>query len=69
MAFIKQNVKVSDLRNGDTIELDGKLETVSRSYIKNNELFGYTYKGDPFLNGVTRVVFRVPVFGGGFRYE
>jgi len=69
MAFIKKTVKVSDLRNGDTVEVFGRLETVSRTHIKHNPLFGYTYKGTPFLNGITKVVFKVPVAGGGFRYE
>jgi hypothetical protein len=69
MAFIKKTVKVGDLRNGDTVEVGGKLETVSRFHIKYNELFGYTYKGDPFLSGITKVVFKVPIAGGGFRYE
>ena len=65
---IKKIVKVSDLRNGDTVEIGNELETVSRAHIKNNE-FGHTYKGDPFLSGITKVVFKVPVAGGGFRYE
>ena len=69
MAFINQVVKVSELRHGDTVEVGGKLETVSRTHIKHNELFGYTYKGDPFLSGITKVVFKVPIAGGGFRYE
>jgi len=68
MACIKKTVKVSDIRNGDTVEVGGKLETVSRANIKHNE-FGYTYKGDPFLSGITKVVFKVPIAGGGFRYE
>lgn len=69
MDFIKKTVKVSDLRNGDTVEVGNRLETVSRAHIKHNELFGYTYKGDQFLSGITKVVFKVPIAGGGFRYE
>ena len=69
MALIKKIVKVSDLMNGDTVEVENKLETVSRVHIKHNELFGYTYKGDPFLSGITKVVFKVPIANGRFRYE
>lgn len=69
MAFIKKTVKVDDLKHGDTVEIENRLETVSRVHIKHNELFGYTYKGDPFLSGITKVVFKVPIAGGGFRYE
>ena len=69
MALIKKIVKVSDLMHGDTVEVENKLETVSRAHIKHNELFGYTYKGDPFLSGITKVVFKVPIANGRFRYE
>lgn len=69
MAFIKKTVNVANLRNGDTVEIENKLETVARVHIKHNELFGYTYKDDPFLSGITKVVFKVPIAGGGFRYE
>ena len=69
MTLIKKIVKVSDLMHGDTVEFENELETVSRSHIKHNELFGYTYKGDPFLSGITKVIFKVPIANGRFRYE
>ena len=69
MAFIKKTVKVDDRKHGDTVEIENRLATVSRVHIKHNELFGYAYKGEPFLSGIAKVVFKVPIAGGGFRYE
>lgn len=65
---IRKTVKVSELKHGDTVEIDGNLKTVSREHIKHNELFGYTFQGDPYLLGITKVTFKVPT-AFGFRFE
>ena len=66
--MIRKLIKVSDLKNGYTVEIDGKIETVGAKYLKLCSFMGWTYKGDPFREGITRVVFKVPI-KGGFRYE
>tara|TARA_X000001382_G_scaffold121768_1_gene104293 strand:- start:137 stop:349 length:213 start_codon:yes stop_codon:yes gene_type:complete len=65
--LIKKAVPVADLKNGDTVEINGKLETVSRSHLKRG-FTGRTYKGDPHKNGILKVTFKVQV-SNGFRYE
>jgi hypothetical protein len=65
---IKTTVKVSELKHGDTVEIDGNLKTVSRDHLKKDELFGYTFQGDPHRDGITKVVFKVPT-AFGFRFE
>lgn len=69
MSQIKSVVKISELRHGDTVEVGNNLETVDKKNIKHCTLFGHTYKGSPFFHGITKVVFRVPIVGGMFRYE
>lgn len=65
--MVRKLVQVSDLKKGDTVEVDGKLETVGINYLKRCSFMGWTYKGNPFRDGINRVVFKVPV-KGGFRY-
>lgn len=64
---IKKTVPVSTLKAGDTVEIDGKLETVSRHHLKKG-FTGDTYKGSPYRNGITKIVFKVPV-ANGYRYQ
>lgn len=66
--IVRELIKVSDLKKGYTVEVDGRLETVIIRYVKHCSFMGWTYKGDPFREGITRVVFKVPI-RGGFRYE
>ena len=65
--LIRKTVPVADLQNGDTVEISGKLETVSRSHLKRG-FHGHTYKGDPDKNGIVKVTFKV-LSANGFRYE
>jgi hypothetical protein len=62
----KAVVMVVDLKHGDTVQINGELETVSRNHLKRG-FTGWTYKGDPHPNGITKVTFVVPT-GKGVRY-
>lgn len=68
MSRIVDLVEVRDLRHGDTVEINGSLETVSAKNIKRGSFMGWTYKGDPHRHGIKRVRFVVPT-AGGFRIE
>lgn len=48
---------VSELQNGDTVEVNGSLETVSWKHIKRG-FTGVTYKGDPHHSGIIKVIFK-----------
>lgn len=61
--ILKSVVSVYDLKHGDTVELDGKLETVSRNHLGHG-FMGYTYKGDTHRNGIVKIVFKVPTASG-----
>lgn len=61
--IIRENVKVSDLKNGDTVEVNGKLETVNYHHLKNGPI-GATCKGDPHRLGICKVTFKVPTAFG-----
>jgi hypothetical protein len=50
-------VMVSELQNGDTVEVNGSLETVSWKHIKRG-FTGVTYKGDPHNSGIIKVIFK-----------
>jgi len=50
-------VMVSELQNGDTVEVNGNLETVSWRHIKCG-FTGVTYKGDPHHKGIIKVIFK-----------
>lgn len=56
--IIRKTVSVADLKNGDTVEIDGKMETVSRNHLKRG-FAGHTYKGDPHKKGITKITFKV----------
>lgn len=64
---IKTTVSLDELKNGDTVEIGGQLETVSLKYLKHCSFMGRTYKGHPYRQGITRVRFVVPT-AGGVRY-
>ncbi len=66
--LIKQIVTVSELKAGDTVEIDGELKTVSNTYLKHCPFMGYTLYGSTFHKGVTKVTFKVPT-AFGIRYE
>lgn len=68
MNFYRKIVNVSELKNGDTVEINGKIETLSSRYLKNCPFLGVTYKGDTFRSGITKIIFVVPT-ANGFRHE
>lgn len=67
MNTIKKTISVADLKAGDTVEIDGRMETVSAHHLRIG-FTGATYKGDPHHRGIIRVNFRVPT-AKGFRIE
>lgn len=40
-----KKVHVSDLKAGDTVLMNGEMETVGANHLTRDELFGYQYKG------------------------
>lgn len=40
-----KKVHISDLKPGDTVVIDGKMETVGKNHLSRNAFFGYQYKG------------------------
>lgn len=68
MSLFIEVVHIRMLKNGDTVEIDGEFETVSGKNIKHCHFMGWTYKGDPFLNGIKKVTFIVKT-ANGVRYE
>ncbi len=66
--IIKTCVSVAELKNGDTVEIDGNLSTVSRRHLKHCPFMGCTFKGDCFVGGIIRITFKVPT-AHGHRYE
>ncbi len=60
-------VPIADLKNGDTVEISGELETVSSTHLTRG-FMGYSYKGDTHRNGIVKVTFNAPI-ANGFRYE
>jgi len=65
--LIRKTVTVADLHHGNTVEINGSLETVSRSHL-NLGFHGLAYKGDPHRNGIVKVTFKVQI-ANGYRYE
>lgn len=65
---IRTSVKLSDLKHGDTVEIDGQLKTVDKKYLKHDSLFGWSFEGAPYPTGITKIVFKVPT-AFGFRYQ
>ena len=66
--FTRETVLVTDLKHGDTVEVDGGLETVSKTHLKHCNFIGNTYKGNTFRNGITKIIFIVQT-SDGVRYE
>ena len=60
MSRLVELVAVQDLQHGDTVEINGSLETVSAKNIKHCSFMGWTYKGDTHRHGIKRVWFIVP---------
>lgn len=65
--IIRQIIPLSELKSGHTVEIDGKMETVIGKRISKS-FMGWTYNGQQFRNGITRIIFKVPV-KDGYRYE
>lgn len=65
--IIRQLISLSELKGGYTVEIAGKMETVSAKGITKS-FMGWTYNDQQFRNGITRVIFKVPI-KDGFRYE
>ena len=66
-SLIRKTVTVADLQHGNTVEINGNFETVSRSHLKRG-FHGHSYKGDPHRHGIVKVTFKVQI-ANGFRYE
>tara|TARA_R110000851_G_scaffold90122_1_gene196594 strand:- start:1045 stop:1254 length:210 start_codon:yes stop_codon:yes gene_type:complete len=62
--IIRKIVPVSELRKGDTVEIDGVLETVNGERIRYCGFMGWTYQGSPFLKGITKIIFKVHTING-----
>ena len=65
--LIRETVPVSSLKNGDTVEIGGELQTVSPSDLSNG-FMGHTFRGDPFRGGGVRGTFKVKTLNG-YRYQ
>ena len=50
--IIRKKIKVSQLKIGDTVEVNNQLITVSKNYIKYCSFMGLTFQGDRFINGI-----------------
>ena len=69
MTNIKRTtVDIDTLKTGDTVEINGQLETVNVNYLKRCPLTGTTYKGVPYRKGIVKVNFIVPT-KDGYRIE
>lgn len=55
MIYTKQNVHISTIRSGDTVEHNGILKTVCAKDIKNDTFMGTTIFGDSYRLGNTPV--------------
>lgn len=61
-------VPVSKIKHGDTVEVDGRLETVSLSHLKHG-FCGHTYKGAAYPKGIKRALIARAKVGGGFIWQ
>lgn len=43
--YTTKKVHISQLMVGDTVMIDGKMQTVGKNHISKSDLFGYQYKG------------------------
>ena len=66
--IIRKTVAVSDLRQGDTVEINGCTHTVTANRIKSDPFFGVTYEGAAYPQGITKITFVVPT-AFGVRYQ
>jgi hypothetical protein len=67
--IIRNVVTISSLRIGDTVEVEGELITVSKRNFFYDKFMGYCFNGSSYPKEVTKVIFKVPLGKGGFRYE
>jgi len=51
-----EKMKLSDLNWGDTVVIGSITKTIGKHSVKKSE-FGLTLDGDPFRNGIERVLF------------
>ena len=58
-------VKVSDLNWGDTVVVEGKTKTVGKYSVTKSDM-GALLFGEPFRNGIERVLYR-KTFKGEFK--
>lgn len=67
--IIRSEIKISDLKQGMTVEKNGKLITVSKKHLTFDSLFGrYCFEGDGSKEFITRAQFKSPT-AYGFRLE
>lgn len=62
--IVRTQVHKSELRWGDTVEIDGQLLTVGKFDVKYDSFMGYSLWGDASRKTVTRVQFAVPTNKG-----
>lgn len=55
MNYTIQNVHISTIKQGDTIEHNNEIVTVGKSNIKNSEFMGITIFGDSYKLGYQKV--------------
>ncbi|WP_425902481.1 hypothetical protein [Agrobacterium radiobacter] len=68
MASIKTTkIHISELKAGDTVIVDGNMQTVSPHHITKSELFGHQYKG--YCHRETQGMLDVALFPKFFRGE
>lgn len=59
--WVKELVSISQIKAGDTVEIDGIMKTVCRNNLKYSEFMGITLFGDNYKLGrekVTRLVLK-----------
>jgi len=57
--IIKTKVPISQLRVGDTVEINNELLTVNKGDIKQDSFMGVSFRGDSSQNTITKIQFKV----------
>lgn len=64
---VTKKVHISDLMAGDTVVIDGDMQTVSPHHITKSDLFGHQYKG--YCHRETKGMLDVVLFPKFFKGE
>ena len=62
--IVKTTVHLSQIRQGDTVEYQGQLYTVSGPDVPKYGFMGYSFRGDASKQTITKVQFAVPTSSG-----